>query len=313
VKVVGYNHGVNHFGHKHPGRTVVSTVRLNRVRRSAPDRIRADCGATVRRALDVLATTNQTLYVVPNFSYVCLGTAYFVPIHGSAADFSCLAETITKVLLYDPAQDRLIAGTKDDPGFREHVYDQRSDVVLLRLEVSVKPQSRYYMNREELTNPDAATIIAALQDTRATNVEVRKSNAAGEAATIARFYSDAGGAAAPVMELPRDAIGRLWDRLEENPVTAFLMHALTRHLAWHVELFFTAEEFARFWADHRGLPLRKIQLRYIRRDGFPNSPFRDHDCVSADMFMFRRSRQAFEEYLTRTFAVVRSNPGKHSR
>jgi hypothetical protein len=313
VKVVGYNHGVNHFGHRYPGRTVVSTVRLNRVRRPAPDRIRADCGATVRRALDVLAATGQTLYVVPNFSYVCLGTAYFVPIHGSAADFSCLAETVTRVLLYDTAGDRLIAASREEPAFREHVYDLKSDVVLLRLEVSVKPQSRYYMNREELHDPDAATVLAALRDERATNVEVRKANAAGDTATVARFYNDAGGAQAPVLELPRDALGRLWDRLEENRLTAFLMHALTRHLAWHIELFFTAEEFARFWADHRQLPLRKIQLRFIRRDGFPHSPFCDHDCVSSDMFMLRRHRQAFEGYLAKTFAVVRSNPGKHSR
>lgn len=313
VKVVGYNHGVNHFGHAYPARTVVSTVRLNRVRKSAPDRIRADAGATVRKALDVLAATDQTLFVVPNFSYVCLGTAYFVPIHGSAADYSCLAETITKVLLYDPAADRLVAAASDEPAFGEHVYNLRSGAVLLRLEVRVKPRSRYFMNREDLTTPDAATILAALTDPKPTNVEVRKPDAAGEKATVARFYSDAGGAQAPVLELPRDALGRLWDRLEENPVTAYLMHTLTRKLAWHVELFFTADEFARFWADHRALPLKKIQLRFIRRDGFPHSPFRDHDCVSADMFMLRRSRAAFEEYLARTFAVVRSNPGKHSR
>ncbi len=313
VKVVGYNHGVNHFGHHYPEQTVVSTVLLNRVRKAGPDRIRADGGTTVRKALDLLAATNQTLYVVPNFSYVCLGTAYFVPIHGSAADYSCLAETITKVLLYDPAADHLIATASDEPAFREHVYNMRSGVVLLRLEVRVKPRSRYFMNREELTNPDAATILAALRDPRPTNVEVRKPNAAGDTATIARFYSDADGAQAPVLELPRDALGRLWDRLEENPVTAYLMHTLTRRLVWHVELFFTADEFARFWADHRTLPLKKIQLRLIRRDGFPHSPFRDHDCISSDMFMLRRSRGAFEEYLARTFAVVRSNPGKHSR
>jgi hypothetical protein len=313
VKVVGYNHGVNHFGHAYPGRTVVSTVRLNRVRKSGPDRIRADGGATVRRALDVLAATDQTLYVVPNFSYVCLGTAYFVPIHGSAADYSCLAETITKVLLYDPAEDRLIAAASDEPAFREHVYNMRSGVVLLRLEVRVKPRSRYFMNREELTTPDAAALLAALTDPKPTNVEVRKPDAAGEKAAVVRFYSDAGGAQAPVLELPRDALGRLWDRLEENPVTAYLMHTLTRRLAWHVELFFTADEFARFWADHRALPLKKIQLRYIRRDGFPHSPFRDHDCVSADMFMLRRSRAAFEAYVAGALPAVRSNPGKHSR
>jgi hypothetical protein len=44
----------------------------------------------------------------------------------------------------------------------------------------------------------------------------------------------------------------------------------------------------------------------------PHSPFREHDCVSADMFMFRWSRRKFEAYLQQTFAVVRSNPGKHS-
>ena len=90
------------------------------------------------------------------------------------------------------------------------------------------------------------------------------------------------------------------------------MHALTRHLGWHVELFFTADEFTTFWESHRSLPLRKIQLRYIRRDGFPHSPFREHDCVSADMFMLRKHRAVFEAYLKKTFTVVRANPGKHS-
>jgi hypothetical protein len=91
------------------------------------------------------------------------------------------------------------------------------------------------------------------------------------------------------------------------------MHALTRYLAWHVELFFTEDEFATFWATRQAVPLRKIQLRYIRRDGMPHSPFRDHDCVSCDMFMFRRHRSKFEAYLKQTFAVVRANPGKHSQ
>src|SRR5262249_59090433 len=149
--------------------------------------------------------------------------------------------------------------------------------------------------------------------TRATNVEIRKSSAARDEVTVARYYRDPGEAPSPVLELPRDALGRLWDRLEERAVTSFLMHALTRHLAWHVELFFTADEFATFWATHRDLPLRKIQLRYLRRDGFPHSPCRDHDCVSADLFLFRPYQRRFEDYLKRTFAVVRSNPGKHSR
>jgi hypothetical protein len=313
VKVVGYNNGVVHFGQRFPGKTVVSTVRCDRVVRAGADAIKADCGATVRKALGFLAGAGQTLPVIPNYSYVSLGTAFFVPIHGSAADVSAVAETITKAVLYDPAADRLVVTTRDEPAFREHVYNLKADVLLLRLYLRVKPRSRYYLRTEELEDPGSDELLAALRDDRATNVEVRKSRAAGSAVRVARFYNDRPGADCPVLELPRDALGRLWDSLEERAVTSFLMHALTRHLAWHVELFFTADEFATFWATHRDLPLRKIQLRYLRRDGFPHSPCRDHGCVSADLFLFRPHRRRFEDYLKRTFAVVRSNPGKHSR
>lgn len=313
VKVVGYNNGVNHFGQRHPGKTVVSTVRLNRVAPAGSDTIKADCGATVRQALDFLAGSGRDLYVIPNYSYVCLGTAFFVPIHGSAADFSCVADTITRAILYDPRADRLVAATRNDPAFRQRVYDMDADVLLLRLRVGVKAKSRFYLHQEEWTAPDAADLLAALRDERAANVEVRKSGAAQDTVRVYKFYNDADAAQSPVLELPRDRLGRLWDRLEENPVTSYLMHAFGRHCVWHVELFFTAEEFATFWATHRAVPLRKMQFRYIRRDGLPRSPFRDHDCVSVDTFMFRRHRRAFEGYLKRTFPVVRLNPGKHSR
>ena len=312
VKVVGYNNGVNHFGHRYPGKTIVSTVRLDRVVRAGPDGIRADCGATIRKARDFLTRAGQDLYVIPNYSYVCLGTAFFVPIHGSAAAFSCVADTITKVVLYDPVLDRLISTSRDEPDFRDRAYDLNADVLLLRLKLRVKPMARYYVHKEDVESPDATFLLESLRDQRAANAEVRKSNAAGSTVQVIKFYNEAGDADSPVLELPRDSLGRLWDRLEENPVTSFLMHSLTRHLAFHVELFFTAEEFATFWKDHGSLPLRKIQLRYIKKDGLPRSPFRDQDCVSADTFMFRRHRGTFEAYLKRTFAVVRANPGKHS-
>jgi hypothetical protein len=312
VKVVGYNNGVVHFGQKFPGQTVVSTVRCNRVARGGPGVLKADCGATIRKALDFLAGSGQELPVVPNYSYVSLGTAFFVPIHGSASDFSTVADTIVKVVLYDPVDDRLIVANREEPAFRGRVFDMKAPVLLLRLYLRLKPKGRYYIHREELDGPSSATLLTALTDGRATNVEVRKSNAAGSKVTICRYYQDAGQTQSPLLELPRDTLGRLWDRLEENPVTSFLMHALTRHIAWHMELFFTAEEFTTFWATHQALPLRKIQLRHIRRDGLPNSPFRDHDCVSSDMFMFRWHRRKFEAYLKQTFAVVRANPGKHS-
>ncbi len=86
-----------------------------------------------------------------------------------------------------------------------------------------------------------------------------------------------------------------------------------RHFAWHVELFFTEAEFRTFWETHSSLPLRKIQLRRIRRDGLPNSPFRDGDFISADLFLWRRDQAVFRTYLQTVFPAVRTNPGKHSR
>jgi hypothetical protein len=312
VQVVGYNNGVVHFGQRYPGKTIVSTVGCGRVALVGRGTLKADAGATVRRALDLLGPAGLELPVVPNYSYVCLGTSFFVPIHGSASDFSTLADTIARVVLYDARRDRLVTAACDEPDFRDHVYNRDAGVLLLRLYLRVRPKERYFVQAQIVDNPGAAELIAALCDTRAANVEIRKARAGSRAVTIARYYTGPDHAAS-ALELPRDRLGRLWDRLEENPVTSFLMHALTRHLAWHVELFFTTEDFARFWDSHRALPLKKLQLRYIRRDGWPHSPFRDHDCVSVDLFMLRLARRRFEHYLQQTFGAVASNPGKHSR
>jgi hypothetical protein len=314
VKVVGYNNGVHHFGHRFPLRTVVSTVHLNRVLSHGRDCVRADCGATIRKARDFIRAQDRDLFVVPNYSYVCMGTAFFVPIHGSASDYSCIAETITRAVLYDPARDRLILADRGDAAFGRYVYDTNADVVLLRLYCRVKPRGNFFLQTQEAIAPTAAELLDALRDQRAANVEVRKASTRPDGPVrIHRFYPHASDAAA-ALEVPRDSIGRLWDRLEENPITSFLMHALTRRLAFHVELFFTPPQFEQFWATHVGLPVKKIQLRHIRRDYLPNSPFRDQACVSADMFMFRRHRERFERYLKDTFdGTVRTNPGKHSR
>ncbi len=312
VKIVGYNNGVVHFGHRYPGRTVVSTVLCNRIVRASADVIKADCGATIRKATDFLASDGQELFVIPNYSYVCLGTAFLVPIHGSAVDFTTVAETIDKALLYDPVSDRFILAASDDPVFRKSVYNIASNLLVLRLWVRVKPRSRYFVHKEEFEYASSEQLLEALRDTKATNVEIRKSKASNSKVHVSKYYRAQDETSAAVLEIPRDSLGRLWDKLEENAITSFLMHALTRWFAWHVELFFTAEEFATFWKTHQTLPLKKIQLRHIRRDGLPHSPFCEHDCVSVDMFMFRWGRKAFEAYLNQTFGVVRSNPGKHS-
>jgi hypothetical protein len=313
VKVVGYNNGVNHFGQQFPGKTVVSTVRCHRIVRVADDCLKVDCGATIRRVRDVLGPAGQDLYVMPNFSYVSMGTAFYVPIHGSAVDYSTVADTITRVVLYDPTQDRILAADRNEPVFRDNVFNLQSPAIVLRLYIRVKSKSPYYVQRQQWDNPSSADLLNALSDRQAANVEMRLGRASSDTVQVSRYYTTPGAAPSPVLELPRDSLGRLWDRLEENPLTSFVLHAMTRYFAWHVELFFTAEEFATFWTTRKAIPLRKIQLRYLRRDGMPHSPFRDHDCVSSDMFMLRRHRRRFEAYLKNNFAVVRANPGKHSQ
>jgi hypothetical protein len=312
VKVVGYNNGVIHFGQRHPGKTILSTVRCNRIVRMGPDLLRVDCGATIRDATTFLAAAGQELHVLPNYSYVCLGTAFFVPIHGSAADYSTVADTIVRALLYDPARDRFLVAAREDAAFRDNVYNLAAGILVLRLWLRVKPRARYFVRHEERTDPSGEELLDALRDPGATNVEIRKSRAASSLVRISS-YQTASAQDEPGLEFPRDSLGRLWDRLEENRLTSFLMHAATRYFAWHVELFFRPEEFVRFWESHKALPLRKIQLRYIRRDGLPHSAFRDHDCVAVDLFMFRWKRRKLENYLKKAFAVIRTNPGKHSQ
>jgi hypothetical protein len=311
VKVVGYNNGVVHFGQKFPGRTVVSTVRCNRVVRLTGDQVTCDAGVTLRQAIDVVRRAGKQFPVLPNYSYVSVGTAFFVPIHGSASDGSTLGDAIERVLLYDPAGDRFIAAKRGDPAFGQHLYNPAGAVLLLRLRLRVQGALCYKVQKTRLEHPTSRDVVALLRDTQAANVEIRKPRADGPVIDVYRYYAAAAGAA-DGLDLPRDSLGRLWDRLEENPLTSFLFHALTRYFAHHVELFFTTEEFATFWDTHRSLPLAKIQLRYLRLDGFPHSPCARHDCVAVDLFMLKKRRHVFDAYIKENFRAVQFNPGKHS-
>jgi hypothetical protein len=312
VKIVGYNNGVVHFGHQHPGKTIVSSVRCNQVARVNGCMAKFDGGVTVRQATEVLHRAGKELYVAPNYSFVSMGTSFFVPIHGSASEYSTMGDTIAKVVLYDPIKDRFLVTARGEPAFGHFMYNLGCDVLLLRLYLRVKEKSRYYLKQHMLTNPTSKELLDAFHDELPSNVEVRKSKASSTTVQVYKYYTHALLGDSEALELPRDSIGRLWDRLEMNPLTSALFHGLTRRLAHHVELFFTADEFAVFWETHVRLPIAKIQLRYIKRDGLPHSPFREHDCISADLFMLKKHKPAFEEYVRATFKQVRYNPGKHS-
>jgi hypothetical protein len=312
VKVVGYNNGVVHFNQRFPGKTIVSTVGCNQHARVRGYLAEFDAGVTIRRAMDVLTPLGQELHVLPNYSYVSLGTAFFIPIHGSASKFTTVAETIERVTLYDPVKDRILAARRDEPVFARYLYNLDSSVLLLRLRLQTKEKSRYYVKRLEQANPTSQEILDYFHDNRPSNVEIRKAGSAAQTITVTQYFTKPPEGEGTAQELPRDAIGRLWDRLEENPITSVLFHALTRWLAYHVELFLSAQEFAKFWDAHRSLRILKIQLRYVRSDGFSNSPFRDHDCIAADLFMRKRHRKMFVAYLNESLPSVAMNPGKQT-
>jgi hypothetical protein len=313
VQIVGYNNGVTHFGHRYPGRTVVSTVCCTRPVRIKGDIAKLDAGTTFRAAGVALRSAGKEFHVLPNYSYVSVGTAFFIPIHGSASRFTTLGETIEKVVLYDPAKDRILTATRRQPEFGRYMYDLKARVILLRLYVRVKDKSTYRLRRQDLESPSSQEVLNLFHDEHASNVELRKASAASRAVQVCKYYEATSGEDPAGLEVPRDRLGSLWDRLEENSLTRVLFHGLTRRFAHHVELFLPEAEFAVFWDTHATLPIKKIQLRFIRQDGFPNSPFRKADCISADLFMLKKHRAAFEDYLKKTFGVVRMNPGKHSR
>jgi hypothetical protein len=256
--------------------------------------------------------TGKELPVLPNYSYVSLGTAYFVPIHGSASNFTTVGETIEKVILYDPLEDRIIAACRYHPAFRRYMYNLTADVLLLRLKVQIKDKARYFVKRETMVSPSSRQVWDCFHDRKSSNVEIRKSGSAAKTVNVSKYYTDIPAEESALLELPRDSLGRLWDRLEANPLSSMLFHGLTRLLVHHVELFLSEQEFAAFWDTHGKLPISKIQLRYIKQDGFPNSPFRDHACISADLAMLKKHKPAFAAYLRKQLPWVKMNPGKHS-
>ena len=312
VVIAGYNTGVDHFGWRYPNQTVVKTIgsaRLVRVRETLVD---VDAGITIKRCVAELARYGRELYVVPNYSYVSLGTAFFVPIHGSGSGVSTLGDTIEKALAYDTRADRLRVLRRGTPEFARAMYAADSGLLVLRLRLRIRPQSRFFMKQEVVEAPSADDVWKIFVDGDAANIEVRKRAAADSVVQVSRFYPSAANDP-ELLEVPRDSIGRIWDRLEENPLTSYLFHALTKRFAYHVELFLDRREFELFWNAHASLPLLKLQLRFARRDDMPNSPIGERDCVSVDLFMRRSAAPAFLEFLKENLPHARFNRGKHSK
>ncbi len=343
VQLAGYNNGVNHFGWKFPEKTVVLTTGLpgkaqlsdasmldlearlrsavsgEKLDSPSPNKaavsgthFTVDAGLTLKHCIQELNKVDREFYVVPNYSWISMGTLYFVPVHGSGSHVSTLGDTIEDVMLYDGETEKFILARRGDKLFRNAMYDTSRHRLLLRLSLRVKPKSVYSVRHETLENPSAEDVLKVFEDPEASNVEIRKNRAANTSIDIRRYYVDSPTAAAGALEMPRDSIGRVWDRLEETPVVSTLFHWFVRRFAFHVELFLRPEEFVIFWNHHKTLPISKIQLRQMLKDGMTNSACAHENCLSADLFMSRSNRDVFLGFISTHLPHVRCNPGKQS-
>lgn len=311
VALAGYNTGVTHFGWRYPGKTVVKTTGCGKLVRVRENEVVADAGVTIKRVVGALNQAGKQLFVVPNYSYISMGTAFFVPIHGSGSEVSTLGDTIESALVYDPSIDRIVGIKRGEPSFDRAMYAPKNGLLVLRLRLRVRPQARYFVRTSTLESPSADDIWQLFADPEASNIEVRKSQAGSTSVQVSKYYTSSA-TDDQALEVPRDSIGRVWDRLEENPIASFLFHGFVRCFGYHVELFLNEEQFSIFWAAHGSLPLSKIQLRFVRKDGLPESPFGARDCVSADLFMRRSKRFPFLRFMKDELPHARFNPGKHS-
>lgn len=342
IQLAGYNNGVNHFGWKFPDKTIVLTTGLpgktqlssssmldleGRLRASglpgeknsgsdegiasSGTHFTVDAGLTLKHCIQELNTHDREFYVVPNYSWISMGTLFFVPVHGSGSHVSTLGDTIEEVLLYDGESEQFIFARRGDSLFRDAMYDTSRHRLLLRLTLRVKPKSVYSVRHETLEDPSAEDILKVFEDPEASNVEIRKNRAVNSTSDIRRYYLDTP-TTAGALEMPRDSIGRVWDRLEETPIVSTLFHWFVRTFAFHVELFLRPEEFHIFWQHHKSLPISKIQLRQILEDGITHSACSQASCISADLFMTRSNRNVFLGFIRTHLPNVRFNPGKQS-
>ncbi len=315
VKVVGYNNGVNHFGHRYPGKTVVSTVHCNRIVRAGPDSIKADCGATVRKALrfpaPAEARNSTSSRTTPTSAWGPPSSFRFMaPPRTSPAS----RDTITKVVLYDPCPrptDRGDARRAGLPRARlQHAIRRAAAAALRPRQARV---ARTTSTGRNWSTPAATSFSAPCGMTGPANVEIRKSSASSNKVQVYTLLQRAGrvavagaGAAArragPAVGPARRESGHLVPdaRLDAAPRLA---RRAVLHGGGVRDVLGRATPHCR---SARSSSATSAGTDCRTRPSATTIASRRTCSCSADTGP--RSRRTS----SRTFAVVRANPGKHS-
>ncbi|MFN8710185.1 MAG: hypothetical protein ACK50J_26225, partial [Planctomyces sp.] len=214
IQIAGCNNGVRHFGWKFPSKTVVLTTRMPGRAELLDDppgvsfetlsftasvtpnvgkpvrRFRVDAGLTLKYCIDELARSGYEFFVVPNYSYISMGTLFFVPIHGSGSRVSTLGDTIEEVTLWNRCTEQHATARRGDELFRQVMYSPSGHWVVLSLTLAVRGRTRYTVHCESLHHSTADDILEILNDTEASNVEIRRHSASSTSIDVSRYYAE---------------------------------------------------------------------------------------------------------------------------
>ncbi|MEZ6069200.1 MAG: hypothetical protein R3C10_02780 [Pirellulales bacterium] len=137
VVIAGYNTGVTHFGWRFAGKTVVKTTGCARRVRIGASHVDVDAGTTLKRLCGSLADAGRELYVMPNYSYVSVGTAVRADPRVGQRGVDAGRNDRTRVAVR--RRGRTAWSRRGGDGrFERYMYDAQGGVVALRLRLRVR-------------------------------------------------------------------------------------------------------------------------------------------------------------------------------
>ena len=277
------------FGLRTRERIVVSTRNLTQISGVAEDgTCRLQAGVTFAAALRSLRGQDRTLALLPNYSYVTLGAALAVPLHGMNAKCPTMAAVVERMSLIDLRTGRL-RQLQTQAEVAQWMHLEPDTVLYLSADVRTEPITRFVLRKTTLSArrcgecayESLSRALRARQDKR---IEVRCTSPPRFCLDGIRFvayeYDEDPGSK---MEVPRNFVGKLWD-----------FHGLIRlgrlmidlRLIQSCEFFIDEEVFVPFmrrldklcFMDSRSL-VGKILVRYC---GVNNIPTHKQDVFCLD-------------------------------
>lgn len=111
---------------------------------------RLQAGVTFAAALKALRAQNRTLALLPNYSYVTLGAALAVPLHGMNAKCPTMAAVVERMDLIDLRTGRLKKLRSREEASR-WMHLEPDTVLYLSADVRTEPITRFVLRKTTLS------------------------------------------------------------------------------------------------------------------------------------------------------------------